>query len=354
MITFKGWAQDLMLSLFKREATYNAGVTMSSTNACLMRGYEVSVDWDDEVVTDKGEITGSEFGTDQELNTQRVKITYKEPRAKPNTLAGLGALVLGSITTTQDGALTAYRHRITPVAAGSELRSIQAEHRAGGVQYAYRGIKGNTLKIAGEAGGYASVEAELIGSGTRTSSATSFVSAISESWLRLAICRVWLETGTAISISPTLTQEAQNISTGTPVDLRVRLKSFEWTYNNNIDAQLGFGGTGVAQDLDYGRRSVDLKFSLLFAGATELTYFLEQRPVAIEFDLAGATIATGGTLRFGFQLIVPRFKIKKAPLPVGGVGDILSCDFECDVQSDGTNPVSILEAYNARSGYILA
>ena len=354
MLTKKGWDRNLMLSLFKKEAAYDAGVTMSNANACSMKGFEVTIDWDDKVQDDKDAITGQEFGTDQEFITQAVKLSYKEPRAKPNSLIGLAALALGDITSTQDGAYTAYKHKIKPIASGSALASIHAEEKFGGIQYAYKGVKCNTLKIAGEAGGYISFEAGLLGSGTRATSATAFAAAITESWLKINKCKVWLEDGTDISISATLVQDAEDISSATPVDLKTRMKSFEFNWDNGMEGQEGFAGAGVFQDIDYGRRKADLKFSLLFSDDTELNHFLNQTPLAIEFDLKGALIAAGGTMYYGAQIIIPRFKLKKAPLPKGGVNDILTCDFECDVQNDGTNPVVLIEGYNAVAAYLAA
>ena len=122
MITKKGWQQNLMFSLYKKEVSYNAGVTMDTTSACSMKSYEISSAWEDAIVNDKGEITGTEHGTDQEIGTQSVKLTYKEKKAKPNTLAGLGALVMGAITSIQDGTVTAYKHKITPVAVGTAIQ----------------------------------------------------------------------------------------------------------------------------------------------------------------------------------------------------------------------------------------
>jgi len=356
MITKKGWQQNLMFSLYKKEASYNAGVTMDATSACSMKGYEISPAWEDEIVNDRGEITGTEHGTDQEIGTQSVKLAYKESKAKPNTLAGLGALVMGAITSTQDGTSTApiaaYKHKIIPVAVGTAIPSMRAEHKKGGLQYAYDGLKGNSIRITGEAGGLASVDCELLGSGTRATSTTGFAAAIIESWLKLSNCKVWMESGAEISISAALVQDAEDISSATPDDLKARIKSFDWAFLNNLEKQIGFGGAGIAQDIDYARRTVELKFTLLFADATELNLFLNQTPIAIEFDLKGALIA--GTTYYGFQLIVPRFKIKSAPLAMGGVGvgDILTVDIDCDVEDDGTNPVSILEVYNAEAAYM--
>ena len=354
--TKKAWKQELMMSLFKKEATYDAGVTMSAANACGMSGFLLDPKWPDEIKNDKGSVTNYEFGNTQEITNNRVELTYTEPECKPNTLAGLGMLALGAITSTQDEALASYRHKITPVAHGTALPSMQAEHLKGGLQYAYKGVKCNTLKLSGEAGGYAQLEATLIGSGTRATSATAMAAKISESWMKVSNCKVWMETGANISLDATLTQALENISSATPDTLHTRFKSFEWMWNNNLKPQDGFGGGGVYIDCDYVRRMQDLKFTLLFNDTTELDYFTNQNPCAIEFDLKGAVVAagTGTDFYYGMHLIIPRFHLREAPLPVGGVDEELTCDFICECEEDGTNAAVILEVYSAQAAYLAA
>ena len=57
---------------------------------------------------------------------------------------------------------------------------------------------------------------------------------------------------------------------------------------------------------------------------------------------------------YGVTLIVPRFKIVKAPLPKGGVGDTLTQEFECNVLDDGTNSAAMIAVYNAQAAYLAA
>lgn len=348
-----------MMSAFLKEATYNAGVTMNSSNACAMKGFDLSVDWPDKIENDKGQVTGYEHGSTQEILMQAVRMTYKEAMAKPNTLALLANLVLGSRTSTQDGALAAYRHRIVPVAHGTALPSMQVEDKFAGIQYAYKGIKGNRLRLTGKTGGYLSLEAELIGSGTREASAASFAASISESWLKMGDCKVFLETGADISIvtSPAWSQGAENISSGTPDALSPRMESFEWTWDNNLKGQAGFGGGLVLQDIDYERRAASLKFSLTFASAAELAYYTAQNPCAMEFNFKGAQIVTASpasTLYYGAILVVPQFRLKAAPLPKAGPNDTITQDFEAEIFEDGTNAASIIEVFNAQAAYLAA
>ncbi|MDI6808265.1 MAG: phage tail tube protein [Candidatus Eisenbacteria bacterium] len=355
MITKKGWASKFMISAYKKETAYDAGVTMSAANAYSMKGFSAEVDWDDKVVTDKDDITGTEEGTDQELVEQGLKIAYKETNAKPNSVIAMAGLVGGSITSTQDGALIAYKHKVVRVALGTAIPSIQAEALIGDLQYAFKGVKGSRFKLSGEASGMVSLEADLIGSGTRAISTTSFVAAVTESWLKMRDCKVWMESGNAISISPALVQAAEDISSGTPRALGVRLKSFSFEFDNAGEKQVGSGGGGVGQDYDYGRRKSALAINLLYNDSTELGDFINQNPLAVEFDLKGAgPIAQGGTLYYGVQLIIPRTKLKKAPWPKGAANDILTCDLDIEVFEDGTNPPFILEGYNAKAAYLVA
>lgn len=354
MVTKKGWASEIMFGAYKKEASYAAGVTMNSTNACSMKGFEAEVSFPDVVANDKDEITGTEFGTTQEIIETRVDLNYKEAKAKPNSLAFFAALVLGNIVSTQDGAFTAYRHKMTRVANGTALPSTQAEFKMGGLQYAVKGIKGKSLKIAANEAGFVSLEAALMGAGDRTSSATAFVPAITESWMKVNQAKFFMEDGATISIAATLTQAAQNISSGTPADLSARFKSLELSFDNSLEGQAGSGGAGVFQDVDYGRRKVDLKFSLLANDVTELNHYFNQDILAVELDLKGALIAAGGTMFYGGQIIVPRFKLKSAPWPKGGANDILTIDMEADIQDDGTNSPVIIEAYTAKAAYLAA
>lgn len=350
MITKKRWAQEVMIAGFLKEATYNAGVTMNASNAFSLKGHSTEVSWPDVVVNDKDEVTGTEHGTDQELVEPRVEVTIGEPKAKPNSLAMACAYTLGSTVSTQDATNPAYKHKSTPVAVGTALPSTQLEEKDGGVQYANKGIKFNTLKITGNRGdGFVSWEAGLMGSGNRAISATAFVAAITESWLKMRGCKVWMESGADISIAAALTHGTEDISSATPADLAVRLRNFELNWNNNLIGQEGNDGTGEYADLDYGKRSMELTFQLLFNDVTELNHFINQDPLAVEFDLKGAAIPSS-TLFFGTQLIVPRFKLREAPRPKDD-GGILVCDMVCDVQDDGTNAPLITETNTAQAAY---
>lgn len=353
MTNVPGWQRRIALSLYKKEATYNAGVTINSANACEMNQFDSEArDFSDQVEDDSAEITGSEFPTTQEIIHQGFMLPYSEPKAKPNSLAGLGALVLGNITSTQDGALAAYRHKITPIAYGTTLPSIAAEIKDG-TQWSATGIIGKSLKISGKEDGFVSLSAELVGSGTRATSATAFPAKITESWLKTTQMKVWLETDPNVSIDATPVQDAENISSGTPDDLKIRIRGFDFEWDNQPFLNYGYGSI-VLQAADMGvRRSAKLSFSLLYKDDTELNYYLSQDNAVIEFDAKGGLIAAGGAMYYGFNLIVPRFRFKKIGLK-GKAGDFLTQDYECTILNDGTNPEVILYVYTAKAAYLAA
>ena len=114
----------LALSLFDKEATYDAGPgAWTAGSACSMSGYDGIAQMEDETVDDKEGVTGTEFPTYQEILKKGWALEYTENRLKPNTLAGLAALHFGSVTTVQESGKTAYYHRMQPIYAGTATKT---------------------------------------------------------------------------------------------------------------------------------------------------------------------------------------------------------------------------------------
>ena len=357
MITKKGWDQSLMMSSYKKEATYAAAVTVNATNYCGINGHsDYDPDWSDTVENDKDTVSGQEFGTDLDIISQGLQFTLSQPRAKPNVLIGAVAGALGSITSSQDTGYTAYEHKIVPVTVGTTLPSFNVIGKKGALQYLHKGCKVNSVAITAEEGRPVTSEIEIIGSGDRTTNADAFIDAPSESWMLMKNGYVFLETGANISISPTNTQGSEDISSSTPRDLKVQVQSMNWKFMNNLEGQHGFGAenSGVFQDLDYGTRTQELGLTLKYSDETDITNYLNKTEFALELEVKGALIQAGGTMYYGFSLIIPRFKLMKAPLPKGAVGDIVTQEFECDIQDDGVNDAVIFYGYNAQSAYLAA
>lgn len=349
----KGWNRSLMISSLTKEATYDAGITHTALTSQGLTGYELTPDFTDKVLNDKDEVTGKEFGYTQEIVSYGNKFTLKFAKAKPNDIAIFAHLALGTGTPTQDPGKTAYQHKITRIAEGSELPSASLVYLDGGIQTEYKGVKVNTLKLYGKEGEMLSMDVELIGSGTRATNAASFIAPVVENWLRMDMCSVWLESGTDRTIAGTATQGTEDISSTTPDALKTRTTDFEWMWTNNLQLEPGFGGAGVAQGLSYGRRTATCKVTLRFNSTTEITYYTAQSELAVEFDWKSSNlIASGGTLYYGAQIVIPRCHLSKYPYPEGGPSDTLKQPLEIEISEDGTNSPCIVNAYTATAAYL--
>jgi hypothetical protein len=353
-----GFASRLALSLYKKEATYNAGVALTDAEACEMNQFSSEPpDWPDELHDDAGDTTGSEFPTTQEILTQKVTIPYEEPRAKPNSVAGLAALVMGNVASVQDGAVVAYRHKVIPMVndGSAALPTIRAESKAGAQQYVYRGVFGRKFSLKGEMGAYLQLGSELGGSGYRANSATAFPAKVVESWIRCTQMKCWLETGANISLDANPVQGAESISSAAADDLKIRLRSFAFEFDGKPDENAGFGGNGQLQEVTPGpQRAATLSFTLRYLAETELAYYTAQDRCAFELDIMGSTlIAVGGAYYPGLRLRIPALQLKKVGKK-GKTGDWLTQDFETLIMSDGTNPVVELWVYNAKAAYLAA
>jgi hypothetical protein len=350
------YVDQLALSLFDKEATYDAGpAAWLAANACSMKGFDGIVQTPDKLVTDKEGVTGYELPTDTVIELKDWVLDFTEPKLKPNTLAGLAALHFGSMAVTQDGAIVAYRHKATPVAAGTALPSIGGIYSEGGYQEIAKGIKSNTFSLKNN-GAWWSLPCQLMGSGTRASDATPFPASISEGWMRFGkIAGLWIETGANISIDVPV-QGSEAISSATPDNLTSRLLEFEFTHNNNLRGDLGYqpGGGDVRADLDWGVRNGTVKMVLKRDSATyaaEMGYYDNQDDVAVHLCCKmGSLIADGGAYYYGFDLIVPMIRLK--PITKGVQDDFHTITLEGDIHDDGTNDEVILYTYNAQAAYL--
>jgi len=351
----KGSAQSLRMSLLAKEATYDAAVTpITTAKFCELFGHsDFSPDWADTVVNNKDTVTGTEFGTDQEIIGQGLKFQLAFPAVVPNVWTAFWAMALGSVTSTQDGATGAYSHVMVPVAIGSSLPSVNAIGQKGGIQYLYKGVKCSGLEVKGEEGKPISLSADFVGSGSRSVDAGAALVKISESWMLCKNAKVWLESGANRSLAAVATQGLEDISSATPDVLHTRIKSFSVKYNNNPEEQVAMGAAGVLTDLYFGRRSIECSCVLRFNDAAEIAYYTAQEFLNIEFDITGSTIPGGGTTKFGGSIRLTQMKLKKAPLPQGGVSDPLTCQLDFEVFEDGTNPPILVAGYNAVAAYLV-
>lgn len=351
-----------MASLGDKEATYNAGPAAWTLGAAfqLFEFGESFVEWEDALLSDRDTVHGSQFATAQEILRQSVRMAYSEPKVRPAHLAGFAALAGGNLAASvQDGGLTAYRHKIIPVAATVQLPSIGVQEKASGEQYKYLGVKVDSLSLrrGGPSNAFWSLDVALIGSGTRATAADAFPAKVSVDPLRWQDSYCWLESGTDISIDATPTQGLENISSATPDNFTARLLDVQFEHRNDLQAEDGYapGGDKVRSRLDHGpARGATLRLELIVDESTlaaERAYYTGQANCAVEIESkSGTLVAVGGAYTYGFDLIIPRLRL--APVGRGVRDGVNTLILAGECFDDGTNPLWILYVYNAQSTYL--
>jgi hypothetical protein len=354
----RAYARKLMLSLFTQEGTYNSGPgSWSSADACQMSEYAADsrVQWDDAVFSDEDSVSGSELATHQEIALQGLTLQYNEPRAKPNTLAGLMGLALGEVATVQDGSETAYRHRVRWGNA-FELPSIaaQAKHDSG-VQKRYFGLKAGGYTLA-RSGPYWSYQTQIMGSGAREDASDAFVARITENWLRWGDTKIYIkESGIPITVPSTPSQSGANLG-GSEVDISTRFLTFSHAIDNTLQGDLGYRASSgqVRHNLHPSRRTASVVFSLECDStkeADDLDRYLQQTKFALEVNCnSGVLVDSGGTFKFGFILIFPFLQLQ--PFNRGEEAERDTLEFTAKIMDDGTNNAVVGFVYNAQAAYL--
>lgn len=353
----RGWEQELMMSLYKKETVYGSTAhTVNTTNFCSLIGYsDFGLDWPDDVINDQDTVHNSEYATDTEIVVKKTKFTYEEPYARPNSIIGLIGLAEGGVTSAQEGALVSYEHTIEEDAAGTDHPSINVIGKKGGKQYLIKGVMCNSWELSSEEFKGLKFGAELIGAGDRTVNASSFVAAISEPRLFAKHIALLQEEDTNISISAVLTQVGENISSATPTTLTTRLKSWNVKRTIGLEPEGGFGGGDYNTGQDYAQRGIEVGLTLRYDSGAELAYYESQTNLALEINCVHTSlVAATGANKFGFKLVIPRLRLTKAPLGEGGVKDKLTCTYNCIVLDDGTNNIFKFKGYNAKAAYLAA
>jgi hypothetical protein len=364
------YEDQIVLSLYRRESSYDVPVALWTTKeVAAMRdfsgesGHEL---WDDLVTDDNEMIHNTEYPLVQEIVRQSVRIPYSEPRVKPETLAGLMGLALGSIESTRDGVATAYRHAVLPIDP-TTLPSVSAQiahmHSS---QFLYSGIKADGFTVSKNEA-YLAFASTLIGSGSRSTSATSLpANPLVEPWLRWGDCHIYLRDvtvdplvsvpGIPLVVPVPILQGQTNLGEGA-IDVSTRVLRLELNYPNHLWAEGGYrASTGMVRgNLVTAKRSTDLILELQVETADEardLAWYLQQRSIAFELQCVSTLLVDpAGTFFFGVTMILPRVQFRAIVRHEQFQFDTL--ELQGQVMDDQTNPVILGWVYNARPFYLL-
>lgn len=360
MALVRHYLDKLMLSTLDKEASYDAGPSSWTTGVQSFKDFDDASgheEFADMVQGDTDVVTGFEFPSVQEIPRQGVTLAYTETRVKPNTLAGLMGLTLGTITSTQDGILDAYRHRISP-SSSVALPSIGAQTlRDGGVQRQYTGIKSNGFTLASN-GAYVRFSCNMVGSGTRPTAADTFPAPVEERWLRWGDAKLYIKDTGGTPIATTLTTPSQSGANlgGSEVNISTRTLDFSSEFMNNLSVDNGYrASTGLVRGNFHPDRRTST-FQLTFevdtaTEATELNYYLTQAKLALELNInSGTLVAATGAFNYGAIVILPRVQLTS--IPRGQNQNLETLRLVGNVLDDGTNPTYLSFVYDAIPAYL--
>lgn len=354
------YEDQIMMSLFTREASYDSAVAVAASTTCAMRDFDddsAHEEWDDLVEDDAPLVHGKEYPTQQEIVRQSVRLTYREPRTKPNTLAGLMGLALGSITSVKDGAANAWRHKLVKTASVSMPSiSLQTRH-ARGSQYRYTGTKSDGFTLQGAGGPYLSFETPLIGSGSRARATDTFPAEVDERWLLWGDAHVyWAAMPSPMTLPTNPVQGATNLGGGaTEISTRL-ISNFQVQHGSSLLDQMGYRPStgkvrGHLHPLKRGTQvtlEIEVNFDL---EETEIDRYFNQTKLALELNLdSGTLIAPAGTYKYGLVLIIPRLQFKRVMYDEKNQTETLV--LEGTVLSDQSNPELAVWCFNATPAYL--
>ena len=311
-------------------------------------------------------IGGKEEATEQEIIAKRVEGAIDQPRAKPHTVATICGFALGAVSSASD-ASNGRIHTFTPVESystnGLDLPSFMAvEDYRSFYQRLFTGLMVDSFTLSGDRKGYVQLSSSVIGSGrvfTWSTDLSGQAEQASEPWLKLGYCKVWLHTAAntgAFDGTDSQSKASDDLS-GTTASLDSRIRSFTWSYNNNIstDDLYRFNGGLVMTAGERTRRSQTLSFVIEADGSTS-TDFLDrlenQTQGAAEFELFNTsdTIASG-TSYYGINITFPLLQFEQVSM-TGGPGDKIVINLDCKVLQDSTYGSVRLLVHNAVTDYL--
>lgn len=287
-------------------------------------------------------------------------------RATPHILAALACAALGTWSSGTAGTLgtaaTAYRHRIRPKkgTAGTQgmgtlpvLTVYETLSGATDLQYAYRDSMVNSFSIQGSRKSWITYSAELIGSGVVRADVETLPGTVAESYLKAGDVVIFL--GTTLAGTPVQSKTAPGDITGTAYGTAIaitgKVQSFEWSYNNNLETDDGYGmNSGTTRDHLYrGPRTQTLNLTMELHDIGQISLLRNQKTLALELEAFNELIESN--VYYGFNLGFPRLHVLTA-VPSGGPREKMTIAFTFNVGEDTTKGSVLFDVYNTRSAYL--
>jgi len=307
-------ADQVYVSAFKKESTWDTAETVEAASGYSLSEFEASLSYDQTRRDGQGE--GTEMGSEGYISRRAYTLSLTFPFVRPHDLAFMAAFGLGTTSATADGASYCHNNNLITTALIPSFSVVLLE---AGVQKILTGCAINSFSIS-RSGDYWSGTCEILGSRIATN-ADSFPAEVSEEPLLYGNTNIWLESGANVDITAedSQAQGAENISASTPTNITADVTGdMTITVNNNLRSERGFDAPNSSDATCRGqlhrgaKREVTAEWTQTFE-SDALSYTLfegssnVQTHVALEVnqkETAQGVIA--GTTYYGFIAIIPR------------------------------------------------
>ena len=358
--------RQVYVAAFKKEgaATFDTAQTVEAASGCSLVEFEGgAIDYKETRRDGVGE--GGEFGYESYLSRYDYGCSLTFPFLRPNDLGFLFGYAMGTSAETS-GTGTEYRHKNTLVSTAI-LPAFDMVVKEAGLQKIMTGCAISSLTVSRN-GDYVQASCEIVGTRLADNS-DAFPAEIAEEPMLYANSGIWIESGADIDIAATPTQGAENISAGTPDDIRADVvEGPTITINNNVRLDRAWDAANTNNVLCKGqlhrgaKREITVEWTQNFETDAIYDYFIGASNVtshvAFEWNLketAQGVIGSGGAMYPGFIFIMPRGALE----PVGAASDndgVLTRSYKLVAKTpttaadSETNP-ALAYVYTAQAGY---
>lgn len=266
------------------------------------------------IINDQDLLGASREPASQEILALHNTLALNQSRCKYHTLATVAAFGLGSISSAlADTASSTYKHVFGVLDADALPTTVIEELYKSGVQKLYpgAGCQSFTLRVNRGTNRRVGLSSNWFMSGD-SSAGTGDVTEKSEAAINGGASAVYLG---AVAYSGTTDDDVDMATTdlaATPTTITSSVRSFEWSFDNNVSIEdlfrLGSGLYPGAFERGDINQTVTLNFD--YASEAEVDRLINQTQVAFQFKHRGAEIETG--FYYGLNLIFPALQYESA------------------------------------------
>jgi len=356
--------RQVYVQAFLKESEWDTAETVEAASGYTLSEFEGgAIDYKEVRRDDISQ--GCEFGYDGYISRHDYGCSLMFPYLRPTDLGFLFGYALGTSAETA-GTGTEYRHKNTLVSTGI-VPTFAMVVKEAGLQKLITGCAISSLTVSRN-GDYVQASCEIVGTRIADNS-DDFPAEIAEEPLLYGNSSIWIESGADIDITATPDQGAENISAGTPDDLRADIvEGPTITINNNLRLDRAWDAANATDVMCKGqlhrgaKREITVEWTQNFESDAIYDYFIGASNVtshvAFEWNLvetAQGVIGSGGAMYFGFIFMMPRGNLE----PVGAASDndgVLTRSYKLTAKTpttaadSETNPV-LAYVYTAQAGY---